>query len=78
MSKYYRWPPVPVPMSIPELTSDPVSPSNEDAWVLHTVPAGAGKPIGLLLALTYGGAGLEKWEFSYKTTTGGIKRVELA
>ena len=67
----------PATASIPEYTTDPVSPAVEDAWVLHTVPTGAGVPIGLLLALTYSGTGTEKWEFSYKTSTGGIKRVEI-
>jgi hypothetical protein len=63
-------------VSIPEYTSDPASP-DESAWVLHTVPTGAGSPYGLLLALTKPGAGIEKWELSYRSPSGGVKRVEL-
>lgn len=63
-------------VNIPEYTSDPVSPSPGDAWVLHTLPYTGGRPVGLLLALTDAPVA-EKWEHSYRTLTGGIKRVEL-
>ncbi len=56
---------------IPEYNSDPVSPSPEEVWVLHTP---AGSPIGLLLALTYG---VGQYELSYKTLEGPIVRVPL-
>ena len=67
---------------IPELTSDPVSPSPEQAWVLYTFVggSGSGSPIGLLLALTYagGGGGTATYQFSYQTIEGPIKRVTLS
>ena len=61
---------------IPELLEDPSPPVKEYAWIrrVNDVPTG-GKPIGLLLALTY--AGLFRHYFSYYTLTGIIKRVEI-
>jgi len=43
-------------ITIPEYSTDPVSPNAEDAWVLRSGSGGAivdGTPIGLLLCLTY-------------------------
>lgn len=56
--------------------SDRPSPSAGDAWVKHTT-TGGGQPVGLLLSLTQPGGGTEKWELSYKSVSGTIKRVEL-
>lgn len=64
-------------VSIPELYSDPVSPSPEEAWVLASSSGVTGSPIGLLLALTYA-APLLSYQFSYKTIEGPIVRVGLA
>jgi hypothetical protein len=61
---------------IPELTVDPVSPPAQSAWVLATMGAPAGTPIGLLLSLTYAGP-VESYQFSYKTIEGPIVRVFL-
>ena len=63
--------------TIPELTSDPVSPIPEEAWVLHTSGPSVGSPIGLLLALTYATPSAGTYQFSYYTTEGTIKRVSL-
>ena len=57
---------------IPELMQDPANPTPESAWVLHSPVAGS--PIGLLLALTHA---VSKYQFSYQTANGGIKRTEL-
>lgn len=63
--------------SIPELTSDPVSPTPEEAWVLYSGTIPAGTPMGLLLSLTYGTQAIGTYQFSYKTLEGPIKRVSL-
>jgi hypothetical protein len=63
--------------TIPELTSDPVSPTPEEAWVLHEAPAAIGSPIGLLLSLTHATSIGGSYQFSYYTTEGTIKRVTL-
>lgn len=66
--------------SIPEYTSDPISPSAEDAWVLRSGGAvGGGSPIGMLLALTYAGSGGSyTYQFSYYTNEGTIIRNTLS
>ncbi len=60
-------------------TFDPVSPSPEDTWVLHTggIPMVAGSPIGLLLSLTYAGPSGGTYQLSYRTLEGTTKRVAL-
>jgi hypothetical protein len=68
--------------SIKELTSDPVSPSFEQAWVLRNGTGGGipdGTPIGMLLALTYtGNSGSPfTYQFSYYTKEGTTIRVDL-
>ena len=66
--------------SIPELSSDPVSPSAQQAWVLKSGGlVGGGDPIGLLLALTYPGAGsITTYQFSYRTLENTTIRATLA
>ncbi len=68
-------------VAIPELNSDPVSPTVEQAWVLKFTPPPdgiAGTPRGLLLALTYAGATAPStYQFSYNSS-GGIMRVPLS
>ena len=67
---------------IPEVTSDPSVPRNEDAWVRRNGSGGAGiadgTPIGLLLALTYqdnvGGSGFT-YDFNYRTQEGTTIRI---
>lgn len=59
--------------SIPEVTSDPASPTAGDTWVLRTGQE-AGTPIGLLLALTYSGI---NYFLSYQTEANTTIRVEL-
>lgn len=66
--------------TIQELTSDPVSPSAEEAWVLRTTTGAIddGVPIGMLLALTYtGNSGSSTYQLSYYTTEGTTIRVAL-
>lgn len=66
-------------VTIPELTSDPVSPAPESAWVLRTdVPEIIGSPIGLLLSLTYATSSLPTYQFSYQTLEGTIVRTQLS
>lgn len=67
--------------SIPEYSTDPGSPSAQDAWVLKTTTGGgsAGAPLGLLLALTDAGAsGSSTYQFSYYTNEGTIIRTTLS
>ena len=59
--------------SIPQVSTDPVSPAAEDAWVLKS---GGASPIGLLLALTTGVP--TSYRFSYRTNEGTTVRVTLA
>lgn len=55
--------------SIQQLTSDPVSPTAESAWVLATQVATVGSPMGLLLALT-NSANRFTYQFRYRTIEG--------
>ena len=57
---------------IPEYNSDPISPSSTDVWVLRT--ALIGKPIGLLMALTYS---TDTYQLSYRTVEGTTVRITL-
>jgi hypothetical protein len=58
-------------ISVSEVTTDPASPSAGDVWVLRTDPASdgtAGVPRGLLLTLTYAGAGgASTYQLSFRT-----------
>ena len=66
--------------TIPEYTTDPVSPVAEDAWILRTeVTDGVvGVPRGLLLALTYTGLAVSStYQFSYRTSGGTTIRTAL-
>lgn len=63
---------------IPELTSDPASPSPEDAWVLRSGSAsGGGSPIGLLLSLTTAGTASYTYELKYRTLENTTVAVTL-
>lgn len=65
--------------TIPELTSDPSSPSAEEVWVLRSGSlSGGGSPIGLLLALTYSGTGSYTYQLSYYTNEGTTIRTTLS
>lgn len=64
-------------VTIPEYTEDPLPLTPEEAWVLHTQPEVVGSPIGLLLSLTYATSSVQKYQFSYYTLEGTIKRVTL-
>jgi hypothetical protein len=62
---------------VPQVTSDPASPADEDVWVLRENDGEAipnGTPIGMLLGLTYS---TYIYKFSYKTKEGGTKRFQL-
>ena len=63
--------------SIPEVTTDPVSPTAQQAWVLYTKAAYRPQtslfPLGM--ALVQGTPAT--WKLSYKTVEGPIKRVTL-
>lgn len=64
---------------IQELFADPASPDPEEVWVLRSGSMiGGGTPIGLLLALTYAGAGAFTYQLSYQTLEGPIVRVTLS
>jgi len=69
---------------IPELTSDPVSPRTEDAWVLQEGSGSTGggtiiAPLGLgFIALTTGSAGALTYKFSYRTKADTTGRVALS
>lgn len=67
--------------NIPEYDADPSSPANGDVWVLRSTSgggAGAGEAYGMLTAITNAGTGATKtYQLSYKTETGGTKRVSL-
>jgi hypothetical protein len=58
--------------SLSEVSSDPVSPSAGDTWILNQA---AGSPIGLLLALT---TEASKYYLSYKTASGAVVRTQLS
>ena len=68
---------------IPQLTSDPVSPAGEDAWVLATIGGGSGG--GTLKAFSGLGfpiispntGGTQLYQLSYQTKEGTTKRVNL-
>ncbi len=68
--------------AIPELTSDPTSPTAQQAWVLRSGggQTGGGDPIGLLLSLTNPGSsgGGYTYQFSYYTTEGTTIRTALS
>lgn len=57
---------------IPEYLTDPISPSAGTMWVLRTDLIG--KPIGLLMALTYTN---DIYQLSYRTTEGTTVRTVL-
>lgn len=62
--------------SIPELYSDPVSPTAQSAWVLATDSGAIGTPIGLLLSLTHA-ASVFSYQLSYRTLEGTTARVPI-
>lgn len=67
---------------ITQLSSDPVSPSVEDVWVLATILAGSG---GGELTMLFGAmpitvpnsGGSQTYQLSYRTSEGTTKRVSL-
>lgn len=62
---------------IPEFTSDPVSPTAGQTWILRTTTHSAGSSIGLLLGLTYAND-LYAYQLSYFTTESTIVRTGLS
>lgn len=70
------------PFSIPELTSDPTSPTAQSAWVLKTAGgggAGVGEAYGLLLSLTQPGSGAgTTYQLSYRTLESTTIRVTMS
>lgn len=60
-------------LAIEQVTADPVSPKVGQMWVKQTERIG--KPMGLLLALTYSA---DTFYLSYQTSSGPIVRTELA
>jgi hypothetical protein len=69
-------------VSVPEVTTDPVSPVAGDVWVLRTDPATdgtAGVPRGLLLALTYAGVGgASTYQLSFRTEAATTVRSTIS
>ena len=74
-------------VSIPEYTSDPVSPANQSAWVLKQgggTVTGGGKLNGILGMATYlvspgtAGGGALTYQLSYRTLEGTTKRVTIS
>lgn len=67
--------------SIPQYSSDPVSPSPEDAWVLKSGGGGAAGTIRAFFGLgwPYLGTGASlTYQFSYRTLEGTTKRVTIS
>lgn len=70
--------------AIPEYTTDPVSPSPEDAWVLKTTSGGSGTSGkvfaygGLGFPLIQAGGGTTTYQFSYRTLEATTIRVTMA
>jgi hypothetical protein len=66
--------------SIPELSSDPVAPTQESAWVLKSSTGGTRRfntsllPLGLVLANS---GGSTSYQLSYFTKESSIKRITL-
>lgn len=67
--------------NIPQLDSDPASPTQETAWILRTFTgggAGSGEAYGLLLTLTQPGDGATTaYQLSYRTKEDTTVRVSL-
>ena len=53
--------------TIPELYTDPVSPTPQQVWVRATPIVSGGTPIGLLLALTHSDITGYTYELAYRT-----------
>lgn len=74
----------PIPYStgsstIPEVTSDPVSPTAGQTWVLHTGGiTTSGTPLGLLLSLTHDVTSANVYQLSYRTTENTTIRVGMS
>lgn len=64
-------------VTIPQLNSDPASPTEESAWVRYTAATGAGRPVGLLLAILQPPSGGSLYEFRYRTKEGTTLGVVL-
>jgi hypothetical protein len=64
-------------VSIPELYTDPVSPTPQSAWVLATDQGALGTPIGLLLSLTHA-VSIFTYQLSYRTLEGTTIRSPLS
>lgn len=63
--------------SVPEVTSDPSSPSYGQSWVLDTGSAGtAGEAMGAM-GIPYSRTEVAQYQFCVKTLNGDIKRVVL-
>lgn len=62
--------------SIPQVTTDPVSPAAQSAWVLRTPGLVDGNPVGLLLSIT-SPATPDIYRFSYRTNEGTTVRVRM-
>lgn len=69
-------------VSIPEYTSDPVSPSARDAWVLRTGSMSGGGElmymIGGMPVLSSGTGGGYTYQFKYRTDEGTTVAVALS
>lgn len=70
--------------SIPELSSDPSTPSAGDAWVLRQGSGGSGGgKLRMFMGLGFpyvsaGSGGSFTYKFSYQTTEGTTKRVTIS
>lgn len=62
--------------TIPEVTTDPVSPTAGQVWVLAADLGAVGTPIGLLLSLTYAVSNFD-YKLSYRTSEGTTVRAVL-
>ena len=62
--------------AIPELLTDPVSPTAQSAWVRATMLTAPGQPLGLLLSLTRA-IGTYSYELRYRTLEGTTVGVPL-
>jgi hypothetical protein len=62
--------------SIPQLSSDPISPVDESAWVRASPVLTVGSPLGLLLAITQASSTFS-YELRYRTLNGVTVGVPL-
>lgn len=64
--------------TIPQVTTDPVSPTAGQIWVLATGTVGTGGQAMGVLGLTYSRSEVRRYDLSYKASNGSIIRMRLS